>query len=112
MTPAYWTPSCPPSTKPTATPPDPGGPTPATANTSSSTPARPPGPAPHETCRISFVAFDAPVSGHRRPRHAATKEIIMSSTVLSLDGFVAGPNESLDNGLGDGGERLHEWALD
>lgn len=39
----------------------------------------------------------------------------MSSTVLymsmSLDGFVAGPNESLDNGLGDGGERLHEWAF-
>lgn len=37
----------------------------------------------------------------------------MSSTVLymsmSLDGFVAGPNESPDNGLGDGGERLHEW---
>ncbi len=31
--------------------------------------------------------------------------------MLSLDGFVAGPNESLDNGLGDGGERLHEWAL-
>lgn len=39
----------------------------------------------------------------------------MSSTVLymsmSLDGFVAGPNESLDNGLGDGGERLHEWIF-
>jgi hypothetical protein len=37
----------------------------------------------------------------------------MSSTVLymsmSLDGFIAGPNESPDNGLGDGGERLHEW---
>jgi dihydrofolate reductase len=37
----------------------------------------------------------------------------MSSSVLymsmSLDGFVAGPNESPDNGLGDGGERLHEW---
>ncbi|MFP5389055.1 MAG: dihydrofolate reductase, partial [Thermoleophilia bacterium] len=37
----------------------------------------------------------------------------MSSTVLymsmSLDGFVAGPNESVDNGLGDRGERLHEW---
>jgi len=37
----------------------------------------------------------------------------MSSTVLymsmSLDGFVAGPNERPDNGLGDGGERLHEW---
>jgi dihydrofolate reductase len=30
---------------------------------------------------------------------------------MSLDGFIAGPNESLDNGLGDGGDRLHEWAL-
>jgi dihydrofolate reductase len=39
----------------------------------------------------------------------------MSSTVLymsmSLDGFIAGPNESPDNGLGDGGHRLHEWWL-
>lgn len=37
----------------------------------------------------------------------------MSRTVLymsmSLDGFVAGPNEGPDNGLGDGGQRLHEW---
>jgi dihydrofolate reductase len=28
---------------------------------------------------------------------------------MSLDGFVAGPNEGPDNGLGDGGDRLHEW---
>ncbi len=39
----------------------------------------------------------------------------MSATVLymsmSLDGFIAGPNERPDNGLGDGGERLHEWAM-
>jgi dihydrofolate reductase len=39
----------------------------------------------------------------------------MSSTVLymsmSLDGFIAGPNERPDNGLGDGGERLHEWVF-
>jgi len=39
----------------------------------------------------------------------------MSATVLymsvSVDGFIAGPNERLDNGLGDGGERLHDWAL-
>ena len=37
----------------------------------------------------------------------------MASAVLymsmSLDGFVSGPNNSPDNGLGDGGERLHEW---
>jgi dihydrofolate reductase len=39
----------------------------------------------------------------------------VSATVLymsiSLDGFIAGPNEGPDNGLGDGGERLHEWAI-
>ena len=39
----------------------------------------------------------------------------MSSTVLfmsmSLDGFIAGPNEGPDNGLGDGGGRLHEWVF-
>jgi dihydrofolate reductase len=28
----------------------------------------------------------------------------------SLDGFVAGPNDSPDLGLGEGGERLHEWV--
>jgi hypothetical protein len=37
----------------------------------------------------------------------------MSATVLymsmSLDGFLAGPNEGPGNGLGDGGERLHDW---
>jgi dihydrofolate reductase len=30
---------------------------------------------------------------------------------MSLDGFIAGPNAGLGNGLGDGGHRLHEWAL-
>jgi dihydrofolate reductase len=30
---------------------------------------------------------------------------------MSLDGFVAGPDQSLDNPLGIGGERLHEWAF-
>jgi dihydrofolate reductase len=28
---------------------------------------------------------------------------------ISLDGFVAGPNETPGNGLGDNGERLHWW---
>jgi dihydrofolate reductase len=39
----------------------------------------------------------------------------VSATVLymsmSLDGFIAGPNEGPGNGLGDGGHRLHEWYL-
>jgi dihydrofolate reductase len=30
---------------------------------------------------------------------------------ISLDGFVAGPNQTLDEPLGKGGERLHEWVL-
>ncbi len=30
---------------------------------------------------------------------------------ISLDGFVAGPNQSDQNPLGEGGERLHEWAF-
>ena len=29
----------------------------------------------------------------------------------SLDGFVAGPNQSLQEPLGAGGERLHEWVI-
>ena len=30
---------------------------------------------------------------------------------MSLDGFIAGPNQSEENPLGEGGEQLHEWAL-
>jgi dihydrofolate reductase len=39
----------------------------------------------------------------------------MALTVLdmsmSLDGFITGPNVRPDNGLGDGGPRLHEWVF-
>ncbi len=28
---------------------------------------------------------------------------------MSLDGFIAGPNPTLEKPLGEGGERLHEW---
>jgi dihydrofolate reductase len=31
---------------------------------------------------------------------------------ISADGFVAGPNQSRDNPLGDGGIRLHEWHFE
>jgi len=30
---------------------------------------------------------------------------------MSLDGFVAGPNQSVENPLGVGGMRLHEWVF-
>ena len=31
---------------------------------------------------------------------------------MSLDGFVAGPNQSLEHPLGEGGMQLHEWAFE
>jgi len=39
----------------------------------------------------------------------------MSKTIfdisVSLDGYVAGPNQSREEGLGEGGEELHQWAF-
>jgi dihydrofolate reductase len=37
-------------------------------------------------------------------------KIILEIT-MSLDGFVAGPNISIENPLGEGGERLHDWLF-
>jgi len=31
---------------------------------------------------------------------------------MSLDGFVAGPDPTLEQPLGEGGDRLHQWAYD
>jgi dihydrofolate reductase len=33
------------------------------------------------------------------------------SISISIDGFMAGPNQSRENPLGEGGESLHEWAF-
>jgi len=30
---------------------------------------------------------------------------------MSLDGYVAGPNQSVDEPLGVGGEQLHQWVF-
>jgi dihydrofolate reductase len=30
---------------------------------------------------------------------------------VSTDGYVAGPNQSIENPLGEGGEELHEWLI-
>jgi dihydrofolate reductase len=30
---------------------------------------------------------------------------------MSLDGYITGPNSTDENPLGDGGERLHDWAM-
>jgi dihydrofolate reductase len=31
---------------------------------------------------------------------------------ISLDGFVAGPNQSVEHPIGEGGMRLHQWVFD
>ena len=36
---------------------------------------------------------------------------VYATVSISLDGYVAGPNQTLDDPLGRGGERLHEWAF-
>jgi dihydrofolate reductase len=37
--------------------------------------------------------------------------IVTCQISISLDGFVAGPNQSLENPIGEGGLRLHEWVF-
>ena len=31
---------------------------------------------------------------------------------ISADGYVAGPNQSQENPLGEGGEHLHDWVIE
>src|SRR5262245_54602804 len=37
--------------------------------------------------------------------------ILKLDITMSLDGFVAGPSPTLEEPLGEGGERLHEWIV-
>ena len=36
---------------------------------------------------------------------------VRASITMSIDGFVAGPNQSREHGLGEGGEALHDWIV-
>src|SRR2546430_2230754 len=36
---------------------------------------------------------------------------VVAEISLSLDGYVAGPNPTLEKPLGEGGDQLHEWAF-
>jgi dihydrofolate reductase len=38
-------------------------------------------------------------------------QLLTCQLAISLDGYTAGPNQSLENPLGEGGTRLHEWAF-
>ena len=55
-----------------------------------------------------------PQVGAERRGHPGAARLTMGKLTfdisMSLDGFIAGPNMSPGKGLGEGGERLHEWA--
>jgi dihydrofolate reductase len=36
---------------------------------------------------------------------------VLAGITMSVDGYVAGPNDGPDKGLGEGGERLHYWVF-
>lgn len=36
---------------------------------------------------------------------------VLAGITMSIDGYVTGPNDGPGNGLGDGGERLHNWVF-
>ena len=36
---------------------------------------------------------------------------VRAHIAVSIDGYVAGPNQTLENPLGDNGERLHDWMV-
>ncbi len=38
-------------------------------------------------------------------------DLVTSHISISLDGFVAGPNQSFENPIGEGGLRLHDWVF-
>src|SRR5688572_2742216 len=59
------------------------------------------------TCKIKAVLYYK-----RLPKEVAMTKIRVNCFGLSLDGYGAGPDQSLDNPLGVGGEALHEWVYD
>jgi len=44
-------------------------------------------------------------------RRVLMPKLRVHSLSVSLDGYVAGPDQSIDNPLGVGGTQLHDWAF-
>src|SRR6476646_6387754 len=44
-------------------------------------------------------------------RRPAMPKLRVHNYAISLDGYAAGPRQTLENPLGEGGERLHEWVF-
>src|SRR3954467_6769139 len=66
----------------------------------------------HATCpaAISFPPRAGPIFEHPPRRRRAVPKVRFQ-IAMSLDGYVAGPNQSDENPLGEGGEELHDWIV-
>src|SRR5919199_6126757 len=58
---------------------------------------------------MTFAARRGPIRT-TNPTTAGTMTRVTLDISTSLDGFIAGPNPTIEQPLGEGGERLHEWA--
>lgn len=47
----------------------------------------------------------------RTKGEVAMPKLRVHNFTISLDGYAAGPDQSLENPLGVGGESLHEWFV-
>ena len=50
------------------------------------------------------------MKANRRPPSKDKAKVVLDIT-MSVDGYVAGPNVDAQRPLGEGGERLHDWAF-
>src|SRR3954447_26465951 len=53
-----------------------------------------------------------PVLPSNPPNEGGPVSKVRFQIAVSLDGYIAGPNQSEENPLGEGGEQLHEWAFE
>jgi dihydrofolate reductase len=61
------------------------------------------------------MSFSSPKPSKSSKADAMRRTVVgkvTSNVSMSLDGFITGPNVGVGNGLGDGGERLHDWMFD
>jgi hypothetical protein len=73
-------------------------------------------PAGNRLNALGYVTVNLKHSPLTVTTHQQTKAEHMAKSILymsmSLDGFITGPDDGPDNGLGIGGNRLHEWLGD
>jgi dihydrofolate reductase len=60
---------------------------------------------------MSFAVTGGLSCDSRTTRRSNAMAKVIAGITVSLDGYTTGPNDRPGAGLGDGGERLHEWVF-